>query len=413
MNEQALTDALGRVSRPDSAEYLAATEQVRRLPEEMQRALLLHELSKPIEEVLRTEAPFENGVGFMVARDNGYTGFHARQAAATLVEFALGGTDPGDAVARLRNMVGVTEAKGVGVLALLGAEVESPMDLSENIRLIPFDALPDGRAKSILIEEERAGLNQSWAAKSALTINHTIRPLLFPGNGALPKQENPLGLWNLADDVRLALTLAGQTAFVGRAYWFDFEDPDVNRLSIGTSMTSRRSDQPWIAGLPAKVVPEDAIKVVTAFLALNDPLKSRLRLSLSRLNQALCEAPHGDRALDLAIALESLLVAGSNEITYRLALRSALLVADGHDARKRMRAVVTALYEVRSGLIHNGAMPLQVKVKPGGKVNSTKLVEEATLACRDILRTVLFRGELPDWDVLEIGGDQAARAVVA
>ena len=106
-------------------------------------------------------------------------------------------------------------------------------------------------------------------------------------------------------------------------------------------------------------------------------------------------------------------MAGSNEITYRLALRSALLVADGHEARQRMRAVVTALYEVRSGLIDNGAMPLKVKVKPGGKVNSTELVEEATLACRDTLRTVLFRGELPDWDLLEIGGDQAAPAVVA
>ena len=157
--------------------------------------------------------------------------------------------------------------KGWG-FALLGAEVESPTDLSENIRLIPFDDLPDGRAKSILTENEGAGLHRSWAAKSALTINHTIRPVLFPGNGVLPEQKNPLALWNFADDVRLALTLAGQTAFVGLAYWFDFEDPDVNRLSIGTSMTSRRSDQPWIAGLPAKVVPEDAIKVVTAFLAL-------------------------------------------------------------------------------------------------------------------------------------------------
>ena len=67
------------MSRPDSAEYLAATEKVRGLPEDMQRALVLHELSKPVEEVLRTEAPFENGVGFMVARDNGYTGFHASQ----------------------------------------------------------------------------------------------------------------------------------------------------------------------------------------------------------------------------------------------------------------------------------------------------------------------------------------------
>ena len=83
MNEQALIDALGRVSRPDSPEDLAAAEKILRLPEEMQRTLLLHELSKPIEEVLRTEAPFENGVGFMVARDNGYTSFHARQAAAT------------------------------------------------------------------------------------------------------------------------------------------------------------------------------------------------------------------------------------------------------------------------------------------------------------------------------------------
>ena len=205
------------------------------------------------------------------------------------------------------------------------------------------------------------------------------------------------------EDARLALTLVGPSAAVSAGYWFQFNDPNVDELGFSGISTSIGARVPWPGLGPAVIDPAEAIKVVSAFFGVAEPLKSRLRLALSRLNQAFCEPPHGDRALDLAIVLESLLAKGSQtEITYQLALHAALLTDGPIQVKKRTRAIVSALYDARSRLIHDGALPNTLKLKGVGHRPSGEVVELATTACADILRIILFRGDLPDWEELEL-----------
>jgi Apea-like HEPN len=142
---------------------------------------------------------------------------------------------------------------------------------------------------------------------------------------------------------------------------------------------------------------------VSAFLALGDPLRATLRLALRRFNQALRRPPHGDRALDLAISLESLLVDGAGENTYKIGLRAALVLGGSMERRREVRAVVGALYALRSALIHDGILPSEVKVVAGGKRPAHDIVEDATEICALVLRSILYAGSIPSWYEYELG----------
>jgi hypothetical protein len=126
------------------------------------------------------------------------------------------------------------------------------------------------------------------------------------------------------------------------------------------------------------------------------------------LNQAIRRLRSGDRALELAIVLESLLADGPGENTYKVGLRTALLIGGDEDTRLANRAVVGALYTLRSQLVHDGKVSDKVKVVRRGKVNTSQVVSEAVRISAQVIREVLDRGEIPDWYLLEVkSGDSA------
>src|SRR4051812_40788080 len=76
-------------------------------------------------------------------------------------------------------------------------------------------------------------------------------------------------------------------------------------------------------------------------LALTGPFRDRITLALDRLNQGMRRRFPGDKAMDIAIALEALLsdTGAQTEVTYRLALRSALLLGGNLVERKKNRTL--------------------------------------------------------------------------
>lgn len=123
---------------------------------------------------------------------------------------------------------------------------------------------------------------------------------------------------------------------------------------------------------------------------------------MQRFNQALRRPPHGDRALDLAISLESLLVDGLGENTYKMGLRAAFLLGGSMEQRLEVRAVVGALYTLRSALIHDGILPSKVKVAAAGKRPAKDVVKDATEICARVLRSILDVGTIPNWYEYEL-----------
>lgn len=85
------------------------------------------------------------------------------------------------------------------------------------------------------------------------------------------------------------------------------------------------------------------------------PLGARLHRSLSWLFESRREPNLEAAIVKTAIALETLLVFGESEpVTRSLSERAAFLLSPKPDTRKRVAALVSRLYEARSGVVHGG-----------------------------------------------------------
>lgn len=83
------------------------------------------------------------------------------------------------------------------------------------------------------------------------------------------------------------------------------------------------------------LIQEDIDKWVKVYLSLNQKLKNKMGISLERINQAKLRNSTGNRALELAIALESLLLGSEKgDNNFKLALRAALIFSQ--DLKKKI-----------------------------------------------------------------------------
>ena len=231
-----------------------------------------------------------------------------------------------------------------------------------------------------------------------------VKPFFHPtALGEPPAQPNPLHVYHLLDDCRQAISLVGPSCPISAGYWFQFDDADLNEASFyGGVTTSHMEVLPWGFTPPKPLDPAETREVVDRFLALGEPLRGKLRLALERLNQALRRRPSGDKALDLSIALEILLVDGSGENTHKVGLRAALLLDVLLEERLQARSIIGGLYILRSALVHDGILPPDVKLVRFGKRPSGQVIEDATVICGKVIRSILFRGEIPDWYYFEL-----------
>lgn len=99
-NDALVLAALDAFRQPESAAKIAAKHEVDGLPDDVRHSLLVHHLAQPVAAALSAGPLFPGGTGFMVARKNGESGFHAQQAADALVEKVLQGNTPGRCVER-------------------------------------------------------------------------------------------------------------------------------------------------------------------------------------------------------------------------------------------------------------------------------------------------------------------------
>jgi hypothetical protein len=403
---QVLTETLSPAS-----DVMARSREALR-PGDERRPFVIHQLSKPVLEVLLQSEPFTPGAGFAIPQGNGLSGYYAQDAAHALVGRVIEGESPKDAVQWLERIIAIERAEGYSAMALWGVAVKAPVDLGHDVVLMPFAALPASPSKAWFTAQRDRPLRGflphilSSPPTAAIVRREVVEPVLHRvTDGKFPEPPDRTPDDSLLDDVRLALTLIGPCSPVSAGSWFDFANRDLLSMGLGVTMMGTIQDVlPVGLARPVMLDPEDAKNVVHAFIKHTDPARASLRLALSRFNQAVRRTAHGDRAIDLAIALESLLVDGAGENTYKVGLRAALLLPVPLEERKRVRALISALYAARSSLMHDGRLPSQVKVAGSGKRQSAEVIEEATTVCASILRAILEAGPVQDWYSFELAG---------
>ncbi len=411
MNVDRILKALTLAADPTSESYRAAQSKSAGWPAELRARLFPWEASGPVRQALVMEDEFREGAGFILRRDNGARRFAAEEAAAAILRRTMRSNDPSEAIKWLLDLLSRNSETGIGVMVLSGISVKEPCQLTKDVMLLPISALPESSAKEWLLRprDPAAIPGLPWSLmtppKAAVTVRETITPLLHDNRkGDFPSQDDPFRLHSLLDEARLALTVIGPSAPLDEAYWFQFDDSDLNEAASGGITTSGLDVLPWPFANEVELDLADAQAVVSRYLSLDGSIRNRLRIALGRLNQALRRRPSGDKAIDLCIALEAILVDGVGENTYKVGLRAALLLPCAAADRILSRGLIGALYTVRSAVLHSGLVPKQVKVVSQGKKTLEEIMSHSTNVCADVVRSLITRGTFPDWYTLEACG---------
>ena len=260
-------------------------------------------------------------------------------------------------------------------------------------------AIESGRPRATLFGPSSwRGLNGGYQRTSAVAqprrsaIDPTEHPELRDDRVFLQTDE-------LLREVALALTVVGLRVPILAAQWFTFDDPDFEETVLGVGRRShlleilpnRPTDYPVLD-------PTEARNIVEAYLALTKPTRNTVRLALERLNQAQRRHRIGDRAVELSIAFETLLLRRRSSDKVENITKRLENFLDGTGAvRKKNSAVVNATYDIRSDLVHAGQDAVGHRWIDGHRVSVLDIVEHATAMCAELIRTVMRRGSLPRW----------------
>ena len=185
--------------------------------------------------------------------------------------------------------------------------------------------------------------------------------------------------------------------------WFQYEDPDYEEVGV----VRFAADFPHHEIVPMLIVEEGdmdlskASKTVRAYYDLDKVTRRKVRTAMERVHMAFIRNSPQDKALDLSIALETLLIDSPGEHSFKISLRAALLTEDDITTRAATRAIIRAAYNLRSELVHGGRFKNEVTVD-GEKVPSRDVAKKATAITIGVIQSVMSAGKSPDWSEVEL-----------
>lgn len=302
-------------------------------------------------------------------------------------------------------------------LALSSIEVEKKVKLTKNISLVPFDSIPESFVKSILQcsalkSKEISFLTPyiesiaSFHPKAALQKKVTIKPKSFD-----PETEDKSFLvWSNEDLYQICdcFSLVSLSAPIVLANWVAPEEWVPFSTLLGGGWNSPAND---VLNKTIYKFSEndyhDILKYVREFFSLERKLQEVLRVPLRRLNQFRRKWNEVDRAIDLGIALESLLLHDHNEndpISFPFRLRGSWMLAGNSAEREEYLKLFKEIYDCRCAAVHAGKFSNRFKKKLSLPIN--KLMDKGDSLCIEIIKKILQTKEFPVWNklILGIGG---------
>lgn len=414
MNRDAIFQAIEQALDEHTETYQAILQQTATMPVDLELGLLDWELSKSVSDVLAQEETFSDNTVFSINLDNGNTRFSCEEAAIGLIHQPR--TRGSQAACNwLEKVITTQQARGLCVMVLWGVTINVPVILSRGVELIPINQLPESKQKERVLGHKEIQIPISFTAfedaEAALLYRPIIEPFLtnlrdFQEKGL----EESLRSQNLLNDTCLALTVVGPSAPVAVAYWFQFEDEDLDAAVNGHAISSPHLEiAPPMFLNKVFLDPLTASSAVEGFFKLPRNVQARVRIALQRLNQAVRRVSVGDKAIELAIALESLLVDGVGENTHKVCLRAALLIGGSLDERLYNRSIVGAIYKLRSELLHKGDVKSNVQVfGRKERMPSSEVVKQGLLVTARVVQQILKRESIPDWYGFELNCDASS-----
>lgn len=331
---------------------------------------------------------------------------HPQFTATALLIYAIqNGCDA--ALSWLNSALVLEQGSGIIALAIWGPRVQQAIELTPQITLCPIDDLPESYAKVRLNE---APMNSSlatafdYAAPScALVHRHTVEPLFSNHDEnwtAIEFQKAQEKLYKIAP----LLGLVGPQLSIPGISWFNFDNPALECLKFGSTLTSTRLEVlPTHIPDVLPIDPKQASSLTNAYLSLQPAVAERIDVALDRLSLALRRRDAADKAVELSIALESLLSdMQPNEVTHKVKVRATRLLAGDEATRTFNFGIIGRTYEIRSTLVHTGKRDSKNKNVAGTSMTPIEITEHCARLCAEIVVTIMSRKEFPVWSIFDI-----------
>lgn len=113
-----------------------------------------------------------------------------------------------------------------------------------------------------------------------------------------------------------------------------------------------------------------------------------------------------DRAIELGIALESLLlndIESYTPLSYQLRLRGALLHGGTETDRANVYDLLYDIYDLRSKAAHGGKLKIRDKFRNGQRMKTESRLWQGIELCAHLIRKVAEQKKWPDWKSLVLG----------
>lgn len=288
------------------------------------------------------------------------------------------------------------------VVAVWGLNPVKPIRLHGDIHLVPLSSLAASQPKDELTGIKDTPLTGGTSFPAPRPAAALTREFLFT-----PLDKNtlsqPVSRHEEMDNVRQVLIVSAESSVCEIASWFQYP-MTVPLIGGVNSWSGQAIEHIFHAPVPKQDYDEQAFQLVSErFMALSPADHLRLSVPISRLNQALRETNLTNMALELGIALESLLTnkePPDAPISYRIRQRGTWLKS--HPERRLTFTRLKKLYELRSDAAHGGTLPSAIRFD-GSSVETREFLRTGCVLCAELIRILLKRGFVVDWDGALLG----------
>lgn len=318
--------------------------------------------------------------------------------------------DSEEAVRELLEFIETNRLSLLEVMPLWGLNPSTEIGVHGDVRLISLAQVPDSLPRDLLlgVERSRYPVRNTFALvprpRAALIRAFDFGPVFDPagtGDVTSPGSHARAAAAQDASELmrgiaRCLVPLLARPIFP-IAHWFQCDENTPLINTVG-GWGGCEIDRRFIEEVsPHDVDTASTTDYVHQYLSLNSETRMALRVPIERLNRAMLRRTLEDTALDLGVALEALLCPQkAPEIGYRLQVRGTLLLGGTAEERRRTRRLLKDLYDQRSTAAHEGTIAKK-------RDHAAALLDRGLELCSALIRDVVWRGRIPDWDALTMG----------
>jgi len=299
------------------------------------------------------------------------------------------------------------ESEMVTVYAIGGVKVDRTHKLNKNMSIMPISELPESQQRN-----EMLGLITGVSLQiqplrqrpvSGVVLNYKInvktkRSEKLSKEWFARRRERETEL----EEALLCMGIAWRGVVDLVAAWTQPADEKTPGI-FPTCMISTH-----VSGAPRRI-PRciDVPKLVRVLKLLSEFQGDRksLHVPMKRLNSAMFQSHIADRAIDLGIALESLLMnesaakgrSDNQEIRFKIGVRGAWLSGRNPDERHGQFKNIQKIYDLRSAAVHSG------EIRSGDFIKMTEQLDAGEDLSASLILKILENGRWPEWGKIIFG----------